>query len=76
MQMPATDCEVLALDSGIINCAVTNEEVPVVFVTIRVTGQPQPVNLAVRNPRRLAKDLPKVLRRSRVLNGGEFTPDE
>jgi hypothetical protein len=49
--------------------------VPVLFVTVRVTGQPEPVNLAIRNPHRLVEDLPLVMLRSTVLNGGEFVPE-
>lgn len=74
MILDATDCEILSLDSGVITCPITAEEVPVAFVTIRIAGQP-PVNLAVRNPHRLVEDLPKVIEQSSVLNGGEFVPE-
>jgi hypothetical protein len=47
---------------------------PVLFLTIRVTGQP-PINLAIRNPHRLASDLPRVIGMSSVLNGGKFVPE-
>lgn len=75
MSIDVTDCEVLSLDSGVIDCPKTGDEVPVFFVTIRVSHQPSPVNLAIRNPHRLAEDVPKVIRRSAVLNGGEFVPE-
>ena len=75
MKIEVTDCEVLSLDSGIIDCPITAEQVPVLFMTIRVTGQGEPVNLAMRNPRRLVEDLPTVLQRSAVLNGGKFVPE-
>jgi hypothetical protein len=75
MKMDVTDVEVLSLDSGVITCPLTAEQVPVAFVTIRITGKPSPVNLAIRNPRRLADDLPKVIGMSSVLNGGEFVPE-
>ena len=74
MRMDVTDCEVLSLDSGVITCPVTTEKVPVLFMTIRFVGQP-PVNLAIRNPHRLVEDLPSVMERSTVLNGGEFIPE-
>jgi len=74
MKMDVTDCEVLSLDSGVIDCPVTTEEVPVLFITVRIAGQP-PVNLAIRNPHRLVEDLPKVIEQSSVLNGGEFVPE-
>lgn len=44
-------------------------------MTVRITGQPEPVNLGIRNPHRLAEDLPGVIERSKVLNGGEFVPE-
>lgn len=75
MKMDVTDCEVLSLDSGVITCPITQAEVPVVFMTIRIIGQP-PINLAVRNPLRLAEDLPKVIERSTVLKGGKFVPED
>lgn len=76
MKLDATDCEILSLDSGIIDCPVTQNRVPVLFVTIRVSGQPEAINLAVRNPHRLANDLPAVICNSRVLSGdGEFIPE-
>lgn len=74
MRMDVTDCEVLSLDSGVITCPVTQDKLPVLFLTIRITGQP-PINLAIRNPHRLADDLPKVIGMSSVLNGGEFIPE-
>jgi len=74
--MDVTDCEVLSLDSGIITCPITADKVPALFLTIRVIGQP-PINLAIRNPHRLAKDLPVVMAQSRVLSGdGQFVPEE
>lgn len=73
--MDVTDCEVLSLDSGVITCPVTQDKLPVLFLTIRITGQP-PINLAIRNPHRLADDLPSVIAQSRVLSGdGEFIPE-
>lgn len=75
MIMDVTDCEVLSLDSGVITCPVTQNKVPAFFLTIRIIGQP-PINLAIRNPHRLASDLPKVIAQSRVLSGdGEFVPE-
>lgn len=74
MQMPVTYCEILSLDSGVADCPTTNDEKAVLFLTIRVTGQGV-VNLAIRNPHRLAEDLPTVIERSSVLNGGEFVPE-
>jgi len=74
MHIDATACEILSLDSGVIDCPVTAEEVPVLFITVRIAGQP-PVNLAIRNPHRLAEDLPEVIEQSSVLNGGEFVPE-
>lgn len=75
MKMAVTDCEILSLDSGVIDCPITAEQVAVLFVTVRVTGQGA-VNLAIRNPHRLAEDLPVVLGQSRVLSGdGEFVPE-
>jgi hypothetical protein len=75
VRMDVTDCEVLSLDSGVITCPVTHDKLPVLFMTIRITGQP-PINLAIRNPHRLADDLPVVLAQSRVLSGdGEFIPE-
>lgn len=75
MKMPVTYCEILSLDSGVADCPINDEPTPVLFVTIRVTGQGI-VNLAIRNPLRLADDLPTVIERSSVLNGGEFVPEE
>lgn len=72
MKISVTECEILSLDSGVVDCYVTGEKVPVLFVTIRVMGQGKPVNLAIRNPHRLAEDLPKVIEGSAVLNGGGF----
>jgi hypothetical protein len=73
--MDVTDCEVLSLDSGVITCPVTQDKLPALFLTIRITGQP-PINLAIRNPHRLADDLPSVIAQSRVLSGdGEFIPE-
>ena len=74
MKMDVTDCEVLSLDSGVITCPLTQDKLPVLFLTIRITGQP-PINLAIRNPHRLASDLPKVIGMSSVLNGGKFVPE-
>ena len=74
MNIDATACEILSLDSGVIDCPVTAEEVPVLFITVRIAGQPT-VNLAIRNPHRLVEDLPKVMEQSSVLNGGEFVPE-
>lgn len=75
MNIDVTACEVLSLDSGVIDCPITAEEVPVLFMTIRIAGQPI-VNLAVRNSHRLVEDLPKVMAQSRVLSGdGEFVPE-
>ena len=75
MRMDVSDCEVLSLDSGVITCPVTQGEVPVLFITVRIYGQP-PVNLAIRNPHRLAEDLPNVIAQSSVLNGGSFVPEQ
>lgn len=75
MKLEVTDCEVLSLDSGVIDCPITAEQVPVLFLTVRITGQPSPVNLAIRNPKRLASDVPLVIGRSAVLNGGNFVPE-
>jgi hypothetical protein len=75
MKLDVTDCEVLSLDSGVIDCPVKLEQVPVLFMTVRIAGEAVPVNLAIRNPQRLANDLPVVMRQSTVLNGGEFVPE-
>jgi hypothetical protein len=75
MKLDVTDCQILSLDTGIIDCPITNGKLPVLFMTVRITGQPEPVNLAIRNPHRLADDLPLVMERSTVLNGGEFVPE-
>ena len=74
MKMDVTECEVLSLDSGVITCPVTQGEVPALYITVRITGQPA-VNLAIRNPHRLAEDLPNVIAQSSVLNGGEFVSE-
>lgn len=75
MKLDVTDCEILSLDTGIIDCPITAEKVAVLFMTIRMIGHP-PLNLAIRNPHRLAKDLPVVMAQSRVLSGdGEFVPE-
>ncbi|APZ90554.1 hypothetical protein [Fuerstiella marisgermanici] len=74
MTFDVTACEVLSLDSGVIDCPITAEEVPVLFLTCRIAGQPI-VNLAIRNPHRLADDLPNVIEQSSVLNGGKFVPE-
>lgn len=75
MKLDVTDCEILSLDTGVITCPITAEKVPALFMTIRIIGQP-PTNLAIRNPYRLASDLPKVIAQSRVLSGdGEFVPE-
>ena len=47
---------------------------PVLFMTVRISGQGV-VNLAIRNPKRLKHDVPNVIRRSTVLNGGTFAPE-
>ena len=75
MKLDVTDCQILSLDTGIIDCPITSEQVPVLFMTIRITGQSEATNLAIRNPNRLAEDLPLVMERSTVLNGGEFVPE-
>ena len=75
MKLDVTDCQILSLDTGIIDCPITAEQVPVLFMTVRITGQPEPVNMAIRNPQRLVEDLPTVIERSKVLNGGEFVPE-
>ena len=75
MKLDVTDVEILSLDTGVIDCPITAEKVAVLFMTIRMIGQP-PINLAIRNPHRLAKDLPVVIAQSRVLSGdGEFVPE-
>lgn len=74
MKMPVAYCEILSMDTGVAQCPTTNEEKAVLFLTIRVTGQGV-VNLAIHNPHRLAQDLPTVIERSAVLNGGEFIPE-
>lgn len=74
MQMPVTDCEVLSLDSGVIDCPVSQKKLPVMFMTVRIAGQGI-VNLAIRNPKRLKHDVPNVIRRSAVLSGGKFVPE-
>ncbi len=75
MKMDVTDVEVLSLDTGVIDCPITADKVAVLFMTIRMVGQP-PINLAIRNPHRLAEDLPVVMAQSRVLSGdGEFVPE-
>ena len=75
MKLDVADCQILSLDSGVIDCPIAAEQVPVVFMTVRITGQPEPVNLGIRNPHRLIEDLPGVMERSTVLNGGAFTPE-
>lgn len=72
MRINVTECEILSLDSGVVDCSATGGTVPVLFVTIRVMGQGKPVNLAIRNPHRLAGDLPQVIERSALLKGGKF----
>lgn len=74
MKFDVTHCEVLSVDSGVIDCPVTTEKLPVLFMTIRIPGQGV-VNLAIRNPKRLKHDIPIVIRRSTVLNGGKFVPE-
>ncbi|MEZ5945170.1 MAG: hypothetical protein R3C18_27670 [Planctomycetaceae bacterium] len=74
MKLDVADCEVLSLDSGVIDCPTTGEKVPVLFMTVRITGQGI-INLAIRNPRRLKQDVPKVIAASSVLNGGGFVPE-
>lgn len=74
MKMEVTDCEVLSLNSGVITCPITAEQVPTLILTVRVAGRGI-VNLAIRNPHRLAEDLPTVIEQSAVLNGGEFVPE-
>lgn len=76
MKLDVTSCEVLSLDSGVATCPVDGEEHPVVLLTIRITGQQEPINLAVRNPFRLQEDLDAVIKASTVLNGGEFVPED
>ncbi len=39
MKLDVTDCEVLSLDSGVIDCPVTQKKLPVLFMTVRITGQ-------------------------------------
>lgn len=76
MKLDVTDVEILSLDSGVIDCPITAEKASVLFMTIRMVGQP-PINLAIRNPHRLAEDLPVVMAQSRVLSGdGQFVPEE
>jgi hypothetical protein len=75
MKLDVTDCEILSLDSGVIGCPITTEQVPVVFITVRITGQSAPVNLAIRNPHRLL-EVPDTIAASAVLNGGEFVPEQ
>ena len=76
MKLDVTDVEILSLDTGVIDCPITAEKVGVLFMTIRMIGQP-PINLAIRNPHRLASDLPVVMAQSRVLSGdGQFVPEE
>jgi len=75
MKIDVTECEILSLDSGVVDCSVTAETVPVLFVTIRVKGQGKPVNLAIRNPHRLAGDLPQVIESSALLRGGKFASE-
>lgn len=74
MKLEVSDCEVLSVDSGVIDCPATQKKWPVLFMTVRIAGEGI-VNLAIRNPKRLANDLPIVIRRSAVLNGGEFVPE-
>lgn len=75
MKLDVTDVEVLSLDTGVIDCPITAQKVAVLFMTIRMIGQP-PINLAIRNPHRLAEDLPVVMAQSRVLSGdGTFVPE-
>jgi len=75
MKLDVTDCSILSLDSGVIACPITGEQVPVLFMTVRITGQAEPCNVAIRNPQRLMEDMPGVLERSTVLKGGEFMPE-
>jgi hypothetical protein len=75
MKLDVTDCSILSLDTGVIDCPITAEQVPVLFMTVRITGQSTPLNFAIRNPHRLVEDLPGVMERSKVLNGGEFVPE-
>jgi len=75
MKLDVTDVDILSLDTGVIDCPITAEKVAVLFMTIRMIGQP-PINLAIRNPHRLAEDLPVVMAQSRVLSGdGTFVPE-
>ncbi len=77
MKMDVTDCELLSVDSGIVDCPITAQKVGVLFLTLRLTGQVLPVNLAIRNPHRLAADVPLVIAQSRVLSGdGKFVPEK
>ena len=75
MKVPVTACEILSLDSGVCGCPLMGEQVPVLFVTIRPTDRLSPVVLAIRNPQRLLDDVPKVIERSAVLNGGDFVQE-
>jgi hypothetical protein len=75
MKLDVTDCSILSLDTGVIDCPITAEQVPVLFMTVRITGQSEATNLAIRNPQRLVEDLPGVIERSKVLNGGKFVPE-
>ena len=75
MKMHCADAQVLSLDSGVVTCTTTAEQIPALIVTVRILGQKGPVNLAIRNPKRLIEDLPVVMAQSSVLNGGEFVPE-
>ena len=76
MKFPVNACEILSVDSGVCGCPLMGEQVPVIFITVRPTDRLSPVILAIRNPQRLLDDVPKVIERSAVLNGGEFEPEE
>lgn len=75
MSIASTDCEILSLDSGVCDWLLTGEQVPVILMTVRPTDRQSPTVLAIRNPQRLVEDVPKVIERSAVLNGGEFVPE-
>ena len=75
MKLDVTVCEILSLDSRVIGCPITTERIPVVFITLRITGESAPVNLAIRNPNRLL-EVPDTIAASAVMNGGEFVPEQ
>ena len=75
MKFKCADAQVLSVDSGVVTCMTTAEQIPALIVTVRILGQKGPVNLAICNPKRLIEDLSVVLAQSSVLNGGEFVPE-